>query len=174
MPALLAVLALTLARILWLGLNEPNLYADEAQYWIWAQTIAGGYYSKPPLIAWTIAAFTTGCGDSEGCIRLFSPLAHAATALLLGATATRLFDERTGFWTALLYATLPAVSVSSAIASTDALLLPAWAGGLYALVRLREAPSLRWWAALGLALGLGMLAKYTMAAFLLSLALWWL
>lgn len=174
MPALLVVLALTLARVLWLGLNEPNLYADEAQYWIWAQTIAGGYYSKPPLIAWTIAGFTALCGETEGCIRLFSPLAHAATALLLAAAAHRLFDPRTGFWTAVLYVTLPAVSVSSAIASTDALLLPAWAAGLYALVRLRETPSLAWWAVLGLAVGVGMLAKYTMAGFLLSLALWWL
>lgn len=173
-PAPLAVLAITLARLLWLGLNEPNLYADEAQYWIWAQTVSGGYYSKPPLIAWTIAAFTALCGNSEGCIRLFSPLAHAATALILAATARHLFDPRVGVWTAVLYATLPGVSVSSAIASTDALLLPAWAAGLYALVRLREAPSPVWWAVLGLAVGVGLLAKYTMAGFLLSLALWWL
>ena len=174
MPAAAVVLALTLARLVWLGLNEPNLYADEAQYWIWAQTVSGGYYSKPPLIAWTIAAMTTLCGETEGCIRLFSPLAHAATALILGATATRLFDPGTGFWTALLYATLPAVSVSCAIASTDALLLTAWAGALYALVRLREAPNLVSWSGLGLAVGMGLLAKYTMAGFVLSLALWWL
>ncbi|MCS6921984.1 MAG: glycosyltransferase family 39 protein [Elioraea sp.] len=173
MPALRVVLVLTLARVVWLGFNEPNLYADEAQYWIWAQSIAGGYYSKPPLIAWTIAGVTALCGETEACIRLFSPLAHAATALILAAAANRLFDSRTGFWTAVLYSTLPAVSVSAAIASTDALLLPAWAAGLHALVRLREAPSLAWWAVLGLAVGMGMLAKYTMAGFLLSLALWW-
>ncbi len=174
MSALLAILALTLARLLWLGLNEPNLYADEAQYWIWAQTISGGYYSKPPLIAWTIAAVTALCGNSEGCIRLFSPLTHAATALILAATATRLFDSRSGFWTAVVYATLPGVSVSSTIASTDALLLPAWAVSLHALVRLRESPSPVWWAVLGFAVGMGLLAKYTMAGFVLSLALWWL
>ena len=90
----------------------------------------------------------------------------------LGAAAARLFDRRIGFWTALTYATLPAVSVSSTIASTDAPLLTAWAAGLYALVRLREQPAPRWWALLGLAVGLGLLAKYAMAGFVLSLALW--
>ena len=168
----LAVAAVTLARVLWLATNQPNLYADEAQYWVWAQDLRLGYYSKPPLIAWLIAGTTALCGDGEGCVRLASPLLHAATALLLGAAAARLYDRRIGFWTALVYATLPAVSVSSTIASTDAPLLTAWAAGLYALVQLREQPAPRWWALLGLAVGLGLLAKYAMAGFVLSMALW--
>jgi 4-amino-4-deoxy-L-arabinose transferase-like glycosyltransferase len=168
----LAVALVTLARVVWLAANEPNLFADEAQYWVWAQDLRLGYYTKPPLIAWLIAGTTALCGDGEGCVRLASPLLHAATALLLGAAAARLFDRRVGFWTALAYATLPAVSVSSTIASTDAPLLTAWAAGLYALVRLREQPAPRWWALLGLAVGLGLLAKYAMAGFVLSLAVW--
>jgi hypothetical protein len=43
-PALLAVAAITLLRLLWLATDTPNLYADEAQYWIWAQELRGGYY----------------------------------------------------------------------------------------------------------------------------------
>jgi 4-amino-4-deoxy-L-arabinose transferase-like glycosyltransferase len=168
----LAVAAVTLLRLGWLATNEPNLYADEAQYWVWAQDLRLGYYTKPPLIAWLIAGTTALCGEGEGCIRLASPLLHAATALLLGAAAARLFDRRIGFWTALTYATLPAVSVSSTIASTDAPLLTAWAAALYALVRLGEQPALRWWALVGLAVGVGLLAKYAMAGFVLSLALW--
>jgi 4-amino-4-deoxy-L-arabinose transferase-like glycosyltransferase len=171
-PMVLAVAAVTLLRLGWLATNEPNLYADEAQYWVWAQDLRLGYYTKPPLIAWLIAGTTALCGEGEGCIRLASPLLHAATALLLGAAAARLFDRRIGFWTALTYATLPAVSVSSTIASTDAPLLTAWAAALYALVRLGEQPALRWWALVGLAVGVGLLAKYAMAGFVLSLALW--
>ncbi|WP_439579586.1 ArnT family glycosyltransferase [Elioraea sp.] len=172
MNTFLAVAAITLARVVWLATDEPNLYADEAQYWVWAQDLRPGYFTKPPLIAWLIAGTTALCGDGEGCVRLASPLLHAATALLLGAAAARLFDARTGFWTAVTYATLPAVSVSSTIASTDAPLLTAWAAALYALVRLREGTAPRWWALLGLAVGLGLLAKYAMAGFVLSLALW--
>ncbi|WP_337876039.1 glycosyltransferase family 39 protein [Elioraea sp.] len=172
MHTVLAVAAITLLRLIWLATNQPNLYADEAQYWVWAQDLRFGYYTKPPLVAWLIAGTTALCGDGEGCIRLASPLLHAATALLLGATARRLFDERIGFWTALTYATLPAVSVSATIISTDVPLLTAWAAALHAVVRLRERPTPGRWAVLGLALGIGLLAKYAMAGFLLSLALW--
>lgn len=171
MPALIAVAALTLFRLLWLATNEPNLYADEAQYWIWAQELRSGYYSKPPLIAWSIAASTALCGDWEGCVRLASPLYHAATALILGAVARRLFGSQAGFWTAVIYATLPAVFVSSTIASTDAPLLTFWAAALYAVVRLREGGGILWWLLLGAAFGAGMLAKYAMAGFLASLLL---
>ena len=171
MPALLAVVAITLLRLLWLATDLPNLYADEAQYWIWAQELRGGYYSKPPLIAWSIAATTALCGDGEGCVRLTSPLYHAVTALLLGAIARRLFDARAGLWAAVIYATLPAVFVSSTIASTDAPLLTFWAAALLAVVRLREGAGLGWWALLGAAFGAGMLAKYAMAGFLPSLVL---
>jgi 4-amino-4-deoxy-L-arabinose transferase-like glycosyltransferase len=169
---ILIVAAITLLRVLWLATNQPDLYADEAQYWIWAQDLRLGYYTKPPLIAWLIAGTTALCGEGEGCVRLSSPLLHAGTALILGAAAERLFDRRTGFWTAITYATLPAVSVSSTIASTDAALLAAWAAGLYALVRLREEDALRWWALFGLATGVGLLAKYAMAGFVASAVLW--
>jgi len=169
--ALALVAALTLARVFWLAFDTPDLYADEAQYWVWAQDPRFGYVTKPPLIAWLIAGTTALCGNGEGCIRLSSPLLHAATALLLGATAARLFDGRAALWTAAVYATVPAVSISSAIASTDAALLTAWAAALYALVRLREGGGLGVWLLLGVAIGLGLLAKYTMVAFLGGLAL---
>jgi 4-amino-4-deoxy-L-arabinose transferase-like glycosyltransferase len=169
--ALALVAAITVARVFWLAFDTPDLYADEAQYWVWAQDLRLGYVTKPPLVAWLIAGSTAVCGNGEGCIRLSSPLSHAATALLLGATAARLSGPRAAVWTAGVYATLPAVSISSAIVSTDAALLTAWAAALYALVRLREGAGAGWWAVLGLALGIGMLAKYAMAGFLGGLAL---
>ena len=39
---------------------------DEAQYWGWSKDLAFGYYSKPPLLAWAIAAVTGVCGDGPG------------------------------------------------------------------------------------------------------------
>jgi 4-amino-4-deoxy-L-arabinose transferase-like glycosyltransferase len=71
----------------------------------------------------------------------------------------------------VIYATVPAVFVSSTIASTDAPLLTFWAAALLAVVRLREGGGLGWWALLGAAFGAGMLAKYAMAGFLPSLIL---
>jgi 4-amino-4-deoxy-L-arabinose transferase-like glycosyltransferase len=165
---LAAVAAITAARLIWLEVQSAGLYPDEAQYWFWAQHPAFGYYSKPPLVAWLIALTTTGFGDSEFAIRLSAPLLHAGVAGIVYAIAARLYDRRTGFWSALAYVTLPGVSLSAFIISTDAVLLPCWAAALYAFIRAREPGGERWWLVAGIAAGTGLLAKYAMAYWLLS------
>ena len=77
------ILLITLWHILTLYTNGVNLFFDEAQYWNWAKNLDFGYYSKPPFIAWAIAATTGVCSDTEPCIRLASPLAHMMTAIAL-------------------------------------------------------------------------------------------
>ena len=170
--AVLLLVAIAAARAIHLLFLYPvDLYPDEAQYWAWAQAPAFGYYSKPPLIAWAIAATTAVCGDGEGCVRLSSPLFQLGASLFVLGVGRRLFSPLVGVWSAVVFATLPGVFVSAAVVSTDASLLFFWAAALYALVRILEAPALRWWALLGAAIGLGMLAKYAMGFFVLSLAL---
>lgn len=163
--------ALTAWRLAGLALGDLTLTFDEAQYWTWAKAPAFGYYSKPPLIAWILAAATGVCGDGEACIRAASPLLHLATAAVIGLLARRLFDGPTGLAAAALYATLPGVSFSSLLMTTDAPLLLFWA--LAALFLHRALDGGRWtdWIALGLALGFGLLAKYTMVLFLPCAAL---
>ncbi|HEV2302049.1 MAG TPA: glycosyltransferase family 39 protein [Stellaceae bacterium] len=164
---LAATLAVTLLRFFWLALQPAGLYPDEAQYWLWSRHLAFGYYSKPPLVAWAIALTTTLFGDGPFAIRLAAPLCHAIAAAFIYGIGARLYDRRVGFWAGLAYLTLPGVSVSGFVISTDALLLPCWAAALYTFIRAREAAGL-WWAAVGLAVGLGLLAKYAMGYWLLS------
>ncbi len=164
----LALGALLLIRLVALAFNRTDLFFDEAQYWTWSLEPAFGYYSKPPLIAWAIALSTSVCGTSEFCIRLPSPLIHTATAATIFALGARLYSPRTGFLAALAFATLPGISLSAGIISTDVPLLLAWAlalAGFAALIDDRAA----WWPALllGFALGLGLNAKYAMAYFVL-------
>ncbi len=166
--AIAAVAAITAARLVWLAVQSADLYPDEAQYWFWALHPALGYYSKPPLVAWLIALTTGAFGDSEFAIRLSAPLLHAVAAGFVYAIAARLYDSRIAFWSALGYATLPGVSLSGFIISTDAVLLPCWAAALYAFIRAREPGGARWWLLVGAMAGLGLLAKYAMAYWLLS------
>lgn len=168
-----AVAAITVARLVWLAVQPADLYPDEAQYWFWAQHPAFGYYSKPPLVAWLIALTTAAFGDSEFAIRLSAPLLHAIASGFVYATGARLYDGRVGFWAALTYLAAPGVSLSSFVISTDAALLPCWAAALYAFVRAREVDGpvwhiAGWWIAVGIAAGLGLLAKYAMVYWLLS------
>ncbi len=174
--ALAWVLAITALRVASLAATGLELHGDEAQYWSWAQKLDFGYFTKPPLIAWTIAATTAVCGDGEACARLSSPLLHAVTAMALYGLGTTLRDARTGMWAAVLWITLPSVAFSSLLVSTDVPLLACWA---LAVLALRQTLDRRdggrdawaWAAAAGVAIGLGLLAKYAMAYALAGLAL---
>jgi 4-amino-4-deoxy-L-arabinose transferase-like glycosyltransferase len=164
------VAAITLARIAVLIASPLNLYPDEAQYWWWAQTPDLGYFSKPPLIAWIIRFSTIIFGNSEWAIRLPIPLLHAGTSLFVFAIARtiRPLGARLAFWCAIAYLTLPGVSYSSGLASTDAPLLFFWALALLAFLHAIEKQSWRWALLCGAALGLGVLAKYAMLFFVVA------
>ena len=76
---IVAVIAITAIRVLWLAVQSADLYPDEAQYWFWALHPALGYYSKPPLVAWLIALTTGFFGDGEFAIRLSAVTAPTTT-----------------------------------------------------------------------------------------------
>ena len=64
------------------------------------------------------------------------------------------------------------MSLSSTLISTDAPLLFFVALAFYAFLRMRDDPSWRWPVLFGVALGLGLLAKYAMVYFLVCAAIW--
>ena len=167
-----AILAgLTLVRLIGLTASVVDLFPDEAQYWAWSRDLAWGYFSKPPLLAWTIAAADHVCGSAEACIRAPAPMLYFATSLVVYAIAAALYDDRAAFWASMLTALGTGVVFSARIISTDVPLLLFWALALLAYVKLLEQPKLSWSIVLGLALGLGLLAKYAMIYFLLGAGL---
>lgn len=169
--AFFAVGLLTAYRIACLAFSPLELDFEEAQYWFWAQEPAWGYFSKPPLIAWLIRLSTSLFGEGEFGIRMLSPVMHGLAALVAGATAARLADARAGFWTAIAYVTLPGVDYSALLMTTDVPLLLAWSLALYGFVRLAQGGDARWAVWTGLAIGIGLLAKYAMLFFLPGIAL---
>lgn len=166
--------ALTGVRLAGLGLSQAELFVDEAQYWLWAQTPAWGYFSKPPLLAWLIALAQGVCGSGEACVRAPSTLSWAATALLVFALGWGLAPPERRRAVALLagFGALlaPGAVFSARIASTDAPLLAFWALALLALARLRAGGGRGWLWVLAAAFGLGLLTKYAMAYLPLCLA----
>src|SRR5437764_10128671 len=78
---------------------------DEAYYWMWSKSLAGGYYDHPPMVALVIRLGTVIAGDTELGVRLVSILlalpmswaVYRAAAILFGgmrlaATATILLN----------------------------------------------------------------------------------
>ncbi|MCB2021332.1 MAG: glycosyltransferase family 39 protein [Burkholderiaceae bacterium] len=171
--AFVIFLVLLLAfRLVLLALSDTELYFDEAQYWAWSKQPAFGYYTKPPLLAWVIGLTTGVCGDSPFCARLGAPLLHAASALVAYAIARKLFDRRIAFWTGIVYLTTPGAAVSAMLISTDVPLLFFWTVALLATVHHVERPTWLTGAVIGIAIGLGMNAKYAMVYFVLCFALY--
>lgn len=164
---LAALLALRLAAIY---AAKTDLVSDEAQYWTWSRELAFGYFSKPPMIAWLIRGATAICGDGEVCIRSASPVLYTLASVVMFLTGRALFGERVGFWSAIVFATLPGVSYSSLLITTDVPLILFWIIALYFWVMLVKRQSMGFAVLFGVAIGLGLLAKQAMIYAVLCVA----
>ncbi len=167
------VVILTLWRLSALATGNLELFFDEAQYWFWSLDPDFGYFSKPPMVAWLIGLGTAVFGHTEFAVRMTSPLCYAITAALVAGIAWSVFADapyrRTAAaWAAITVATLPAVSLSAQLASTDVPLLMFWAAALLCLVQYWRKGGW-WWIGFGVALGGGLMSKYAMIYLLLCL-----
>jgi 4-amino-4-deoxy-L-arabinose transferase-like glycosyltransferase len=153
---------------LWLAvLDRTELSTDEAQYWYFGQELSFGAYSKPPLIGWIIKLSTDLLGQTVWAVRLPAVLIHAATAAVIYFLARRIAPQPVPAFAALLYLVTPGVALGSALMTTDTPLLLCAACGLLfqrwtgeAQIAGKRAPNAA--ILLGLALGLGLLAKQAM------------
>lgn len=165
---LIFVGVVTLLRLILLFLYDTVLGPDEAQYWFWSRELDFGYYSKPPVIAWSIALTTGLFGDHVWAVRFLSPLMIGGVALALYGVGRRLYGDRIGIWAALTWLFLPAVMLGATMITTDVPLLLFWSLALLCLVYLAEAPAGGGQKAalgLGAAIGFGFLSKYAMIYF---------
>ena len=172
---MLVILGLTVLRTAAVAISPLELGVDEAQYWLWSQSPDFGYFTKPPLISWIIGAAHWAFGHSAVAVRLPACWLQLATALVLWQTASLLYGPRAGRLTALIWISLPAVGLGSFLISTDTPLLLAIALALLALARSAcgKTPPARAMIYAGIALGVGMLAKYAAIYGLFGLMLIW-
>lgn len=161
-------------RLGYLQAGILDLAPDEAHYWEWSRRLDVSYYSKPPMVAYIIRLFTSLGGHSVVMVRLGAVL---IAALLMGL-AFRLGRAVSGRdWVALLavlfLTAIPLYAAGGVLMTIDPPLMLFWVLGVLAV---RRAVRGGWggWAAAGLALGLGLLSKYTMILLVpcAALALW--
>ena len=162
-----ALLALRLAAVY---AANTDLVLDEAQYWTWSRDLAFGYFSKPPMIAWVVRGASALCGDGEACIRSASPVLYTVSAVMIYFIGRALYGPRVGFWSAIVFATLPGVSYSSLLITTDVPLVLLWTVMLFAWVMLVKRQSMAFAVLLGVSIGVGLLAKQAMIYAVLCIA----
>lgn len=157
--AVLAIAYLFVLRLVYLG--QVELMPQEAYYWNYAQHLDIGYLDHPPLTAWLIAA-ATSIGRDEFFVRL----AAVACWLVMLYYAVRYSRDLAGpdaaIRAALLAAVLPFCFAIGVLMTPDAPLAAAWAAALYFLARALLAGDERAWLGAGIAIGAGMLSKYSM------------
>ena len=168
----LAILLLIVFKITAVYFTEFSLYGDEAQYWLWSQTLDLGYYSKPPLLAWFLGGYSILFGDSFVSLKIFPIVIYFFISYAIYKLCLNLsFDKKKAQLCALSFLIIPAASLSSFLISTDLLLLLFWAISMVLLLKVIKTNLTINFFLLGLFLGLGFLAKYAAIYFLLSLLL---
>lgn len=186
--AALLILGAAVLRLFYLANNCPlDLAPDEAHYWDWSRHLDWSYYSKGPLVAWIIhvSCWMFGAlsiqltGSEMLAVRL--PAVICGSLLLTGLyVLTVQVWRREGLALAIvaLGLTMPLLAAGSMLMTIDAPYTCCWVWALvigYRAVFLGSSgadPVLRtgakrWeWPVLGMIVGVGILAKYTMVLFL--------
>lgn len=143
------------------NIGLPELVFEEAYYWNYAQHLDVGYLDHPPMVAWIIWLFTQLMGNHEFAVR-FGAFACWGITAYFSYKLTRLVQGRP-LHTILLIAVLPAFFAVGLIMTPDAPLTASWAATLYFLYLALICERRMAWVGVGIALGLGMLSKYTVA-----------
>lgn len=167
----LAILALVALRLIAAAFTPITF--DEAYYWMWSKSLAGGYYDHPPMVAIVIRLGTMIAGDTELGVRLVSILLALPMSWAVYQAAVVLFGGRRVAATSavLLNVTLMA-AVGTMIVTPDAPLLVASSFVLFALAKVLETGRGAWWLAVGLAVGAALLSKYTALFFGPAILIW--
>src|SRR4029077_1667850 len=158
---LILVAGLLLLRLATLA--APDLFPEEAYYWLYARHPDLGYLDPPPMVAWLIDLGTTVFGHGEFGVRIFAFICHLVTCFFVFRLALLWFDRRAAWSAVAMLQVLPFFFMTGFIITPDAPLTACWAGALYFLARVFFQESGRAWLGVGTCLRLRMLAKYTIA-----------
>src|SRR5580693_5283238 len=148
-------------RVLYSG--QIELIPEEAYYWNYSRHLDIGYLDHPPMVAWLIRLGTFVFGQSQFGVRIGAIGCAIVASIFIYRLTRNLFGEASALAALVLTQTLPFFFLSGFLMTPDAPLAAAWAASLYFLERaLIGNQSRAWWFA-GVALGIGMISKYSIA-----------
>ncbi len=97
-----------------------GLMPDEAQYWTWSKRLSLGYYTKPPAIAWQIAAGCFLFGDTELGVRISNVILSfwlGIAVYLLALRAT--LSSKDAFLAAIAFSLCPLGIIAGFLSTVD-------------------------------------------------------
>ncbi len=160
---LLALALLRLALHLLLD-TRYGFHRDELQVLDDARHLDWGYVPYPPLTPFLAWIELHLFGTSLAGFRFFAALAQCAAMVLSGLIARELGGRRFAqIVAAFSIACMPFSLIMSSMLMYSSLDLLWWVAVAYFTLRLINSGNLRWWLALGLVFGLGLMTRYTVA-----------
>lgn len=161
-PATVAAIVLALTVVRLIAAATIGLTEDESYYRLWALAPAWSYYDHPPMVAWWIAAGQAIFGDTALGVRFFTVIGVSAGSIAIWRAARLLYgDARTAGRAVVWFNATLLVGIGAMIATPDVPSAFFWGLALWALIELAHSDDGRWWLAVGLFAGLGLLAKYS-------------
>ena len=155
-----------------------GLGPDEAQYWTWSQQLDWGYYSKPPGIAWVIAAGSALFGNTEVGVRAAPLLIGFLLPYLIYALSRRSdLSPNASLWASIAMALSPIGFFSSFLAITDGGMVLFWTAAcayFAGKITAKEKGNAAMYLVVGALILCGALFKWPQYTFwIVVLASWW-
>ncbi|MBM3637488.1 MAG: glycosyltransferase family 39 protein [Alphaproteobacteria bacterium] len=150
------------ALLWWLipGFALGNLHVDTLEAAFWTHDLAFGYWKHPPLLTWLIDLVFVPGPLSILSILFLSQIITITTAFFIWQTAAEIAGREASRLALILFLTSPLASFYALQVNHNTVLAPFIAGTIYLGYRYLETRSLKSNVALGVAIGLGLLAKY--------------
>jgi hypothetical protein len=133
-----------------------------------ARHLAWGFVAYPPITPFFGRLSLILFGTSLPGFRFFAAVAQAIAVVLTGLMAREMGGRR-GAQLVAAAAAVPFCLGGGALMQYVSFDYFAWVFTAYCVVRLLMSADLRWWAGIGIGIGFGMMAKYTMGFFALGI-----
>jgi hypothetical protein len=164
------ILGTTLFRLIYI--NIPGLAPQEAYYWNYSRHLALSYFDHPPMLAWLIFIFTHIGKQSEFFVRIACVLISACLTYFTYLIGKSLFDQKIGFYSALLLNSILIFSLGAIIATPDTPMILFWVLSFYFFSKLILTQDKKWWYLCGMSTGLALISKYTAVFIIVSVLLY--
>jgi dolichol-phosphate mannosyltransferase len=159
---ILALVVIAFAFLLrLLSLGQVELIPEETYYWLYSRHLDIGYLDHPPMVAWLIHFGTAVFGEAEFGVRIGALCCAAVASFFVYRLTRNLFGEPSALVAVVLMQVLPFFFLTGLLITPDAPLTATWAAALYFLERALIAGRSIAWLAAGVAIGLGLISKYT-------------
>lgn len=136
-----------------------GLFRDELYYMACTDHLAAGYVDQPPFSIYVLKLITIIAGDSLFAIRLIPAITGSITVFLTGLIAIRLGARKPAQFLACIGAASPIHFAMHTFYSMNAIDFLLWTLTGYLVLLIIQTANKKYWIALGVVLGVGLLNK---------------